>query len=164
MTCFSKPKDVFQKCFDNLRSGGYLELQDPMFPVLYENPAGKEGEFARWNQLNMQAAETAGRPWTNVAKYAQMLKDIGFVDVVETKLHLPCGDWHENPRKKFIGDIGRENWIRGLDAITFKSLQRLAWSEDECKTLIRKVEAELVSRNAELKPYNEVLVVYGRKP
>jgi hypothetical protein len=85
---------------------------------------------------------------------------------VETKHLLPCGDWHDDPNKKFIGDIQRENWIRGLEAITNRSLQRLGWTQEECTTLVTKVKAELsnTATNHNLKPYNDVYVVYGRKP
>jgi SAM-dependent methyltransferase len=166
VTCFANPAKVFQQAFDKLRSGGYIEIQDPVFPTKYQNPEGEQGQFARWNKLNMQAAEVAGRPWTNAPKYAQMLRDIGYVDVVEIKHVLPCGDWPEEPDKKFIGDIQRENWIRGLEAITNRSLQRLGWSAEECANLVTTVKVELstAATNHNFKPYNDVLVVYGRKP
>jgi len=162
VTCFADHKKVIQSAFEALTPGGYLELQDPVFPTKFDDPNQSQSAFGRWNELNMQAAMAAGRPWTNTVKYADMMRECGFVDVEEKKFFLPTGTWPDNEKSKAIGAFGQENWQRGLEAITFKSLARLGWSTDECRTIVAQVTEEFSS--GKLKAFNDVLVVTGRRP
>jgi hypothetical protein len=45
--------------------------------------------------------------------------------------------------------------------MTARNLARIGWEPDECKVLVAEAKAELVS--GAVKPFNDILVVWGRK-
>ena len=111
------------------------------------------------------------RPWNNVQYYAQWMREVGFVDVVEEKFFDVIGPWVEgdSDEAKDLRKMGAwqvENMLLGLDGMTIKGLARLGWEPDECQVLVAKVREELVNikPGGPLRPYVDLLAVYGRKP
>jgi hypothetical protein len=162
VTCFDDARHVFQSAFAALAPGGYLELQDAVFPVSFAEPPGPDCAFATWNKLSIEGAIARGKPWTNTSNYASWLSELGFVDVCEHKFMLPVGPWPEDDMLKRVGALQLKNWLAGLEAMTVGNLAAIGWSADECKVLVAKVKEEL--ENQTLKAYNDILVVVGKKP
>jgi hypothetical protein len=99
------------------------------------------------------------------------MREVGFVDVVEQKFFGPNGPWVEgdSDEAKDLRDRGSwqvENMLQGLDGMTTKGLARLGWEPEECKVLVAKVREELMNirPGGPLRPYADILAVYGRKP
>jgi hypothetical protein len=117
--------------------------------------------FLRWNKLNMEAALAGGRPWNNVQHYARWMKEVGFVDVKEETFFLATGGWCDGEKENRLGDMQFENWLNAMEGMTVRNLSRIGWGVDECKSLVEKAKAEL--RSGAIKPYNDILVVWGKK-
>ena len=160
-----------QSAFKALAPGGYLEFQDPVMPMKYAIPPPENSSLKQWNELSVQASIVGKRPWNNVQYYAQWMREVGFVDVVEEKFFGPNGPWVEGDSEEAkdlrkMGSWQVENMLQGLDGMTIKGLARLGWQPEECKVLVAKVREELVNIKpcGPLRPYADILAVYGRKP
>jgi len=157
--------------FKALAPGGYLEFQDPIIPMKYAIPPPENSSLKQWNDLSVEASIVGKRPWNNVQYYAQWMREVGFVDVVEEKFFDVIGPWVEgdSDEAKDLRKMGAwqvENMLLGLDGMTIKGLARLGWEPDECQVLVAKVREELVNikPGGPLRPYVDLLAVYGRKP
>jgi hypothetical protein len=162
VTCFADAKAVLKSAYDALMPGGYLEIQDAVFPVSWEEAPPPDSQFLLWNQLTIEAAEAVGRPWTNTPKHADWMREIGFEDVVVREFILPCGPWMDGEKEKLLGEWMLENWMQALEGLTTRNLSRIGWSLEKSQLFVEKVKTEISSGT--LKPYTEVLVIYGRKP
>jgi len=160
-----------RSAFKALAPGGYLEFQDPVMPMKYAIPPPEDSSLKQWNELSVQASIVGKRPWNNVQHYAQWMREVGFVDVVEEKYFAPIGPWAEGDsdeakelRKK--GAWQMENMLLGVEGMTIKGLARLGWEADECKVLVAKVREEYsnIRPGGPLRPYTDFTAVYGRKP
>jgi hypothetical protein len=63
---------VLKQAFDALSPGGYLELQDPVYPLQYVGPPAVSSNLYRWVELCMEGSKKLGRPWTNVVNYKRV--------------------------------------------------------------------------------------------
>jgi hypothetical protein len=55
-TCFGKVQDIIQKAFDNLEPGGYLEMQDAIFPPTSAKGL-KNTDLGRWAEAVISAGQ-----------------------------------------------------------------------------------------------------------
>jgi hypothetical protein len=162
VTCFQDPRQVLASAISFLEPGGYIEIQDAIFPPKYAEPPPEDALFIDWIATVMKTAATAGRPWTNVKYYAQWMREIGCIDVVERRFFLPAGTWPTDPRHKKLGGWHLLNYLAFVEGITPKSYAAQGWSDEEIKVLIAKVKAEL--RDGTVKIYNDMVSVWGRRP
>ncbi|KAL1301884.1 hypothetical protein AAFC00_006064 [Neodothiora populina] len=162
LTCFTDPKSIIQKAYDNLAPGGYLELQDPILPWKFASPPPENSAFVRWNELSIEASIKGGRPWNNVQHYPRWFKEVGFEEVTESNFFVPTGTWTDDPRYAQVGTWQMLNLNMALEGWTFRTLERLGWKAEETQKLVDEVKEELQSGG--LKSYTTFSVVYGRKP
>lgn len=163
-TLFQDPADVIRKAFDALAPGGFFELQDPIMPMSFASPPPMNSPFQRWCQVSLEASIKGGRPINNVPHYSRWLREAGFVDVEEKSFFLPLGTWKKDqPQLNKVGALQLRNITDAMEGFTVRNLSsRLGWSAEQCNSLIADVREELQS--GELHAYNDVLVVWGRKP
>ena len=72
-TCASFPK-LFQQSFDQLRPGGWLEMQDCYLPIQSDD-GSMASEFSKWNKLFEEAILKIGRDPKDPARYRQWMID-----------------------------------------------------------------------------------------
>jgi SAM-dependent methyltransferase len=83
-TCFKNFPGVVKQAFDGLRPGGYLELQDVVPTVCYDN-SWEGSEYQRWISLLVEGGKALGMDWDKAAKYKRYLEEAGFVDVEQVE-------------------------------------------------------------------------------
>jgi Methyltransferase domain len=162
VTCFRDPRQVLASAISFLEPGGYLEIQDAIFPPKYFEAPEEGALFPSWIETVMKTAANAGRPWTNVQYYAQWMQEIGLIDVVDRRFFLPAGLWPEGERNKKLGVIHLQNYLAFVEGITPKSYAAEGWTDDEIQILIAQVKNEL--KDGTVKIYNEMVSVWGRRP
>jgi hypothetical protein len=162
LSCFTSPLSVIRTAYSFLAPGGHLEFQDPIMPMKYADPQpSSTSAFVKWNTLNMEAARVGGRAWDNVERYAKWMEDVGFVHIVEKRFFLATAPWGEGERERELGKMQLENWTNAMEGMTVRNLARIGWGAEECKALVDEAKEEL--RSGAVKPYNDILVVWGRK-
>lgn len=151
-----------QKAFDNLVPGGYLELQELVFPFCSAKPLPKDSPYARWTEVTWEANKILPRKYDHAKNYAKFMREAGFVDVQEQTFFLPCGEWTGDPRYAKLGSWQMLNFMNGLEGGTLRNLRLLGMPVEEIDEVVEEVRQEVSS--GEVHTYWDIEVVYGRKP
>ncbi|GKT57135.1 methyltransferase domain-containing protein [Colletotrichum tofieldiae] len=144
--------------------GGYLELQDNMFPLkCQDGPMPDDFTPHKWSKLLVEGTDKIGRPITVAASFKQMLEDAGFVDVEERREIWPFNPWPKDKKLNDLGAWSQSSTLMGVEAISMALFTRvLGWSPEEVTVFCADV------RNAHKKigvhAYYDVYAAWGRKP
>ncbi|KAK3685340.1 S-adenosyl-L-methionine-dependent methyltransferase [Podospora appendiculata] len=162
LSCFKDPSAVIAQAYEALAPGGYLELQDGIFPMEYAGGPRPDCALHKWNELVIAGAEKTGRSWTNVQHYKRWLEEAGFEDVVERRLYYPTSPWPKGKYYKTIAAYFQEDLLSGLDALSLKVMGALGMSPDEIRDFLVDVRRDL--HDTSIHGYLRIVCVYGRKP
>lgn len=83
-----------------------------------------------------------------------MLRDAGFVDIIETPLLWPTNSWPKDKKYKELGawNLMNMDTFQGLEALTIAAFSRvLGWSQEEIVTFLAGVREEM--RNKSIHAY-----------
>ncbi|KAL8409210.1 hypothetical protein RB594_007597 [Gaeumannomyces avenae] len=152
------------QAYDFLNPGGYLELQDIDFPVRCDDgslPA--DCALRRWSDLLMEAGRRSGFALDTCGQAADMMRQAGFVDVVQLPYTWPMNRWPRDQRLKQIGRWNEENFVEGCEAMSMALLTRhLGWTREEVVDFSARVRADIADSRKHA--YFPLYVTYGRKP
>lgn len=114
-------KTYLRQCFDNLAPGGWLELQDVgPFPSSDDDTLKPEHTLFKWAQLLSEACIKLGRPYQDVTMYKDLMADVGFVNIVETKFKWPVNPWPREKKFKLLGAWSYENIRGGIEGLVWR--------------------------------------------
>ncbi len=143
LTCFDNPRNVLQNAFVGLAPGGFLEMQECLFPFSFASPPPDDCAFVMWNDLLKEASEKMGRPWSNGRNYKRWMEEIGFEGVVERRFYWPTSPWPKGEYYKTIAIFVQEDILSGIEGISFKVLGSIGWSIDETRVFLAKVKRDI---------------------
>lgn len=143
LTCFKDPAVVLRQAFSALTPGGYLELQDLVYPWRYIGEPPTDSYFYNWNEVVVVGGAKAGRPWTNVQHYKRWMEEIGFEDVAERTFYWPMGTWAEGEYFKRVGHFVQVNHYDGIEGIGLKVMEAAGWEVDEIRGFLAEVKREI---------------------
>ncbi|EXA31408.1 hypothetical protein FOVG_17305 [Fusarium oxysporum f. sp. pisi HDV247] len=142
---FKSWPDTFSKAFENLEPGGYIEVQDNVYPLASDDGTIHNTDILKWSQLMVNAANKIGRSITVASKFKSMLEDAGFIDIVEIKKRIPMNRWPKHSRYKELGTWSCYMLHSSLEGISMGLLTRLGLTVDEVHVLQAKVRRDLLS-------------------
>ena len=150
--------DIYQKCFDNLEPGGYIEQLEPDVRVMSDDGSlDPNSLLAGWGDNFVGSSERAGRSLDTHKTMKAKIEAAGFVDVEEHLYKCPIGVW---PKDKLLKDAGRINhvhWSSGLEGFAMFLLTRFGapkpWTADEVRGYTVKVREELKAPNLHIWHY-----------
>ncbi len=150
-------QSYFRRCFQNLKPGGWVELQECQFPGFDEDysGAGKQSAYVQWTKYVAQALIKGGIDPASAGSFLVLLQRQGFVNVQEKVITWPGSAWSEEPVKKEIGRLMKPNVTKSLDGVSTRLFTKeLGWEKEEVEAMIGRVRAELDDPHK--KPYNLV--------
>ncbi|KAF5577526.1 methyltransferase [Fusarium pseudocircinatum] len=152
--------------YDNLVPGGYVELLEiDLFAHSDDNTLTEDHHLSKLIHLLDEASTKIGRPFQDNKKNKDILRDAGFVDIVETVFKWPTNRWPLDKRYKEIGEWNNLNMdsFKGLEALSMAALTRvLGWTQEEVTVFLAKVRRDLNDRT--IHAYWPVYSTYGRRP
>ncbi|KAF6823218.1 methyltransferase domain-containing protein [Colletotrichum plurivorum] len=157
-------KEFLAKAYDNLEPGGYIELQDNVFPMKCDDGTMTD-DFVplRWHRLLIEASGKMGRPCTVPPLFEQMLTDAGFVDVKVRREKWPINGWAKDPRMRELGEWCQASALSGIEAVSLALFTRvLGWSV--LQTSVFCAEVRNAHKAIGVHAYYDVYAVWGRKP
>jgi ubiquinone/menaquinone biosynthesis C-methylase UbiE len=146
MTCFADPKSVIQKAYNQLAPGGYLEMQDGIFPLQCHDDTLAGTALDQWSKACVEAGEVTGRAWTNARYYKQWMEEIGFEEVKEKIFEVPTSNWPRGKKVKELGLWFHENMMDALGASKVLLNKALDYAPDEVELLLMEVRKNLKNR------------------
>lgn len=104
-----------------------------------------------------------GRNLKDTHNWAQHMRDVGFIDVVEHKLLVPVSPWARGKKNKILGAISLQNMIEGVSSMSTAPFTRiLGWTQERLESFLVGVKDNLSSK--EVHAYGIIYFCYGRKP
>ncbi|TXB96617.1 hypothetical protein FocTR4_00011352 [Fusarium oxysporum f. sp. cubense] len=167
---FSEPFDYVHMrlitFLSNLVPGGYVELLEiDLFAHSDDSTLTEDHHLSKLIHLLDEASTKIGRPFQDNKKNKDILRDAGFVDIVEAVFKWPTNRWPLDKRYKEIGEWNNLNMdsFKGLEALSMAALTRvLGWSQEEVTVFLAKVRRDLNDRT--IHAYWPVYSTYGRRP
>ena len=160
---FSDPRAILKAAYDNLRPGGYVEWQDYMSRFRAIDNSLEGSAITKLDRLYAEAGRNLGRDMLVTPKLAGMMRDVGFVDVIEERYALPGNPWPKGKEAKTLGLWQMTNFLDGMQAITMTVLTKgLGMTPAEVELLLMDVRKDVQDTNVHF--YIPVYVMYGRKP
>ncbi|RYC60301.1 hypothetical protein CHU98_g5919 [Xylaria longipes] len=162
LSCFDDPSRVIQQAYENLEPGGYIELQDALFPMYWIGEPPRQSALYRWNELLMEGLRNIGRSWSNVVNYPRYFEEAGFEGITERRFYWPTSPWAKGKYFKTVAMYFQEDMISGMEAISMKVLQATGMTPTEIQDFCEEVKHDF--RDTNLHAYLTVSYVYARKP
>ncbi|WYZ38341.1 hypothetical protein EsH8_III_000255 [Colletotrichum jinshuiense] len=162
---FANRAEFIANAFDNLEPGGYVEMQDNVFPVFCEdNTMKKDSQVLKWSQLLVEGANLGGRSLSDGLSSKKMLEDAGFVDVQEKLEKWPISPRFQNdPKLKELGVWCQAITLQSVETIALATFTRvLGWGREETLVFCAGVRDELKKQN--VNGYFQAYSTWGRKP
>ncbi|GKT95320.1 methyltransferase domain-containing protein [Colletotrichum tofieldiae] len=161
---FANWEGVLEQAYNHLEPGGYLEIQDSVWPPVCNDGTLKEDSaLYRWSHLIVEACNKTGRPIDKTGQMPMMMEAAGFEHIRTTKVIFPASPWPMDRKLRELGIWNQEQLLPGLEALTLGLFTRvLDWSRSETLVLCANVREELKDTN--IHAYWNGYVMYGRKP
>jgi hypothetical protein len=103
LSCFNQDfPAVIAKAYGALNPGGWIELQDMLPPICFDN-SWDGTELQRWVTLTLEGAKRLGMDWYKVGMYREWVEAAGFEDVQEFKGSWPTNTWPRDRHHKLLG-------------------------------------------------------------
>ncbi|KAK1980417.1 TAM domain methyltransferase [Colletotrichum cereale] len=161
---FANWEGVLQQAYNHLEPGGYLEIQDCIWPLVCDDGTLKDDSaLAEWSRLLVEACDKLGRPIDKIDTMPAKMGAIGFEDIHTERIRFPISPWPKDKKLKELGIWNQEQLLPGLEGITLGPFTRvLDWSKEEVMVLCASVRKEMKDLN--IHAYWGGYVIYGRKP
>jgi ubiquinone/menaquinone biosynthesis C-methylase UbiE len=143
MTCFSDPRSVLEKAYNQLAPGGYLEMQDGMFPLQCHDDTLEGTSLDVWSKACVKAGVTIGRHWTNASNYKRWMEELGFEEVREKIFEVPTSTWPKGRKAKELGVWFHENMMDALGASKVLLSKALDFPPERIELLLMGVRKDL---------------------
>jgi hypothetical protein len=143
MTCFSNPRAIIAKAFDALAPGGYLEMQDSVFPMYCHDDTLEGTALDIWGKACVEGAAKLGRPWTNVPHYRGWMEELGFEEVKEKKSEIPINAWPKGRKQKVLGMWWQADLLDALGASMAVLVRGMGWSPEKVEKMLVDVRADI---------------------
>ncbi|CAM1503446.1 Fc.00g082220.m01.CDS01 [Cosmosporella sp. VM-42] len=153
-----------RKIFQNLTPGGYVEVQE--IDVIVKSDDGTLGDdhaLWKWTKLLEEAATKLGRPYEQLDKFKEIMAEVGFTEIVDTRFKWPTNCWAKDKKYKELGAWTNENTALALESLTLAPFTRgHGWSSEEVNVFLVDVRKDLNDRK--IHAYWPICSVYGRRP
>ncbi|KZL86043.1 methyltransferase domain-containing protein [Colletotrichum incanum] len=161
---FANWEGVLAQAYGHLEPGGYLEIQDSLWPPVCDDDTFKEDSaFYRWSRLLVEACNKIGRPVDKTGELPMKMEAAGFEDIHTTRIRFPASPWPKDKKLKELGIWNQEQLLPGLEALTLGLFTRvLDWSKEE--TIVFCANARKDLKDTKAHAYWNGYVMYGRKP
>jgi SAM-dependent methyltransferase len=146
MTCFKDPRFVIEQAWKQLAPGGYLELQDGVFPLRAPDQSLEGRALDRWAKACHAAGEKMGRPWDNTPHYKRWMLELGFEDVKEKVFEIPTNPWPRGRKAKELGMWFCADVSEGLSASKVLFIKALGWEPEATEAFLEEVRGDLRDR------------------
>ncbi|KAL3420426.1 methyltransferase domain-containing protein [Phlyctema vagabunda] len=154
----------YKQSFENLNSGGYIEIQDMSLPIRCDDDSfPKSTALHQWSDLLQESASKMGIDLGACHHAKEDLLRHGFVDVVKIPYRWPMNRWPKQRKYKELGMWTQENFSMGLEAMSLALFTRnLGWTMEEVKIFCAHVRNDMMNTN--IHAYWNIFVIYARKP
>lgn len=108
--------ELYTACFDHLQPGGYVEqVEWSIHNRSADGSLAANSTLAKWSRNALECARRTGKTFEIAENMAGLMREAGFVDVVERRFRWPIGPWSSDAALKEIGRWNLLNWEEGME-------------------------------------------------
>ncbi|KAF4979156.1 hypothetical protein FZEAL_4584 [Fusarium zealandicum] len=180
--CIANEERFFQQAFENIASGGFIELQAMRGCFMSDDGTSETATNAqRWAEGLLDSSAKFGKPIDCVHLWKDKLSQAGFVDIQQEvrkvsilelfveevvtnhTIKIPIGQWPKDPVLKEVGKYQEMQSLQAIDSYTPRLFDKiLGWPMDEIQVLMAQAKKEL--RDPAIHLYLPVYFIWGKKP
>nr|XP_036579209.1 methyltransferase domain-containing protein [Colletotrichum truncatum]KAF6786695.1 methyltransferase domain-containing protein [Colletotrichum truncatum] len=155
--------ELLKKCYDNLKPGGFIELQEAEFNILSADGTAERGAFYKCLAYVASALEVFGCPFIPLDKLTSLLPEAGFVEVSDRRFVWPLNSWPRDPHLKELGSWTRENLACNTAGMIMAPMTRVhGWRQEEVQVFAAEVRKDLADRGNH--GYWPIRAIWAKKP
>jgi SAM-dependent methyltransferase len=151
------------RCYEHLKPGGYIEMQESWPPCQTDAPAGAPDHLSKiieWTKLRLDATAKLGIDQAIAGRLPEALSEAGFVDVHVRDHKWPVGPWMEDDKMKDIGTMNVELLQLLMMGLSKELLTTVGMEESKVVDFVEQTKEDLGVG----KIYGRVRVIWARKP
>ncbi|KAJ6436265.1 hypothetical protein O9K51_11172 [Purpureocillium lavendulum] len=159
---------LYRQAYWALEPGGWIENTEISID-LQSDAAEIKGDpdhiFRRWAKVLWEGADCVNRTMriANNGTMRRLMVDAGFVNVKERSYQVPVGAWSCNPKMKLIGTYNLAFMDESLEGFALFILKEImGWEYAKLQIFIMEMRRAI--RNPRIRPYYQLINVYGQKP
>jgi hypothetical protein len=151
--CAVEEKNMIHQAYDNLKPGGWFEMQDLSFPVCNDDGTlTTDHPIYKWSAFMLEASKRIHQDLDNPPKYPQWMKEAGFINVRYEPFKWPSNPWPRDKKHKTLGLWNLANTLDGLEGFTLAFFTRiLGWQPEEVHVFLIGVRED--TRNKQIHNY-----------
>ncbi|KAK4658160.1 hypothetical protein QC762_204300 [Podospora pseudocomata] len=152
-----------ERCIENLKPGGWLEVQEPGRPIAEDDTFPPDCALAKATALFAEGLAAAGSPLLDVFTLKDLFNGAGFVSYDEKRAYWPSNPWPKDKKLKEIAMWSNTNLSAGVEGFLMAVATRfLGWSLPEVTVLSAQARADLNDRR--IHAYWPVISAFAQKP
>ena len=122
---------LYREALKHLRPGGYIEqVEWSVHNRSQDGTLSPNATLARWSKYGVEAGTIIGKTFEIAENMAGLIREAGFVEVVEKRYKWPVGPWSSDPRLKEIGRWNLLNWEEGMEGWVMAAYTRVLGVSD----------------------------------
>jgi hypothetical protein len=137
---------VLRRCYEHLKPGGYIEMQELWPPLRTDEPPGAPEHASKvieWTKLRLEAAAKIGIDQNIASQLPEALSEAGFVDVQVQDHKFPVGPWMEVQKMKDLGSTFLQLMQLSKMVSSKDLLSHLGMGEQQIIDLVEQANKEL---------------------
>ncbi|KAG5992602.1 hypothetical protein E4U54_003596 [Claviceps lovelessii] len=142
------PKFIRQS-FDNLNSGGWIELQDIVsMPKCDDGTMSDDSAIKIYGDRVMECCDILKRYGDSALRYKQQMIDAGFINVTEVKYKWPTNPWPAEKHYQELGYWTYHDIAGGLSGLSMAVFTRcLGWSAEQVELFLVSVKEDMKDKH-----------------
>ncbi|KAI9821738.1 MAG: hypothetical protein M1827_002319 [Pycnora praestabilis] len=142
-------KKLVKQTFDHLKPSGWMEWHEKYPVALSDDGSLKpDSPYKLWATNFFNAGVKLGSHPDSIKQMKSMMEEVGYVDVQEHVLKLPCGPWPKDKRLKYVGLLEMTNGLEGMGALSLMLFTKvLGMTREETEVSLIGVRSDLKDRS-----------------
>ncbi|KAI4718998.1 S-adenosyl-L-methionine-dependent methyltransferase [Aureobasidium sp. EXF-10727] len=160
-----KDWDLFcSEAYRCIAPDGYIEIMEhSTWPVSDDDSLAPDHFYNTWGQTINDLSVKWGKTFDTWKESKALLERAGFVDVVEKRFKWPMNGWSSDPTLKELGELNQIRLVEHVQGFTLRLLTGAGeWPLPRAHVFLAEMRNAL--KDANCHAYQDVSVVYGRKP
>lgn len=142
--CFQDIRTVFRKAWNNMSSGGWIEIADLYYELFSIDDSHHGSCLDTWAQLLNHNQALIGRTLNKAPLYPEFLRQTGFVNIHRKEMRTPISPWVKDPSMKQLGMFMGKILMIALESYRKILVEGCDMSAAEVEDLISGVRAEVL--------------------
>lgn len=125
--------ELYRQAFRHMTPGGFIEHMEWSAHIRsVDGTLSTIPVLRQWLDDKIEVGARTGKTWEIAENMAGLIREAGFVDIVEKRFKWPVGPWSSDQRMKDIGRWNLLNWEEGMEGWVLAPYTRVLKVSTQC--------------------------------